>query len=145
MEPRDASTLSADELIERLSLSPHPEGGHFRETWRDQPRLTESRGHGTAIYFLLRVGERSHWHRVDATEVWHHYRGDPLEISIEGADPAVLGPQLEADQQPQLIVPAGAWQSARTLGEYSLVGCTVSPAFDFDGFELAPPGWAPPD
>jgi predicted cupin superfamily sugar epimerase len=135
--------MSAEDLIERLSLAPHPEGGHFRETWRDQPSLTESRGHGTAIYYLLRQGERSHWHRVDATEIWHFYMGDPLELSIEGAEPAVLGPHIDAEQRPQLIVPAGAWQSARTLGAFTLVGCTVSPAFDFDGFELAPPGWEP--
>ena len=139
----DGPALSADDLIERLSLVPHPEGGHFRETWRDPPNLSDSRGHGTAIYFLLRAGERSHWHRVDATEIWHYYAGDPLELSIEGTEPAVLGPDLAVEQRPQLIVPAGAWQSARSLGAHTLVGCTVSPAFDFDGFELAPPGWEP--
>jgi predicted cupin superfamily sugar epimerase len=128
MNAHDDSTLSAAELIERLSLAPHPEGGHFRETWRDQPRLAEDRGHGTAIYYLLEAGERSHWHRVDATEIWHFYAG---------------GPDLSVDQHPQLIVPAGAWQSARPLGAFTLAGCTVSPAFDFDGFELAPPGWDP--
>ena len=140
----DGEDLSADDLIERLSLSPHPEGGHFRETWRDQPALGDDRGHGTAIYFLLTEEERSGWHRVDASEIWHFYRGDPLELSIEGRKPAILGPDLAAGQQPQLIVPAGAWQSARSLGTYTLVGCTVTPAFHFEGFELAPPGWEPP-
>jgi hypothetical protein len=123
---------------------PHPEGGHFRETWRDEPGPTGPRGHGTAIYFLLQEGERSHWHRVDATEIWHYYAGDPLELCVEGAEPALLGPDIGAGQRPQLTVPAGAWQSARTTGAYTLLGCTVSPAFDFDGFELAPPGWEPP-
>ncbi len=97
----------------------------------------------TAIYYLLREGERSHWHRVDATEVWHFYAGDPLELSV-GADRHVLGPDVAAGQRPQHVVAAGEWQSARPLGRWTLVGCTVSPAFDFAGFELAPPDWAPP-
>jgi predicted cupin superfamily sugar epimerase len=135
--------VDADELIDLLGLEPHPEGGHFRETWRDPASLTEPRGHGTAIYFLLREGERSHWHRVDAAEIWHFYAGDPLELSIEGRDPMLLGPDLASGQEPQLIVPPGAWQAARTIGKFTLVGCTVSPAFQFEGFELAPPGWSP--
>lgn len=133
---------SADALIEVLGLERHPEGGWFRETWRD-PDVDGARGSGTAIYFLLRAGERSHWHRVDAVEIWHHYDGDPLELAVEGASPIVLGPAIAAGQVPQAIVPAGAWQSARSLGAWTLVGCTVSPAFRFEGFELAPDGWSP--
>jgi predicted cupin superfamily sugar epimerase len=137
--------MTADELIELLGLAPHPEGGHYVETWR---------GAGTAIYFLLRSGEVSHWHRVDATEVWHHYAGDPLEVAIAAVDATapegagtvthhVLGTDLAAGERPQLVVPAHAWQAARPLGAWTLVGCTVAPAFDFAGFDLAPPGWAP--
>lgn len=132
----------ADALIAALGLERHPEGGWFRETWRD-PDLDGRRGSGTAIYFLLGEGERSHWHRVDAVEIWHHYRGAPLELSIGDAAPVVLGPDVLDGQAPQAIVPAGAWQSARSLGAFTLVGCTVSPAFRFDGFELAPEGWSP--
>ncbi len=133
---------SADALIEVLGLERHPEGGWFRETWRD-PDVDGHRGSGTAIYFLLCAGERSHWHRVDAVEIWHHYAGDPLELAVDGAAPVVLGPEVSAGQVPQAIVPAGAWQSARSLGAWTLVGCTVSPAFRFEGFELAPEGWSP--
>jgi predicted cupin superfamily sugar epimerase len=132
----------ADALIVALGLERHPEGGWFKETWRD-PDRDGRRGSGTAIYFLLGEGERSHWHRVDAVEIWHHYRGAPLELSIGGATPVVLGPEVADGQVPQAIVPAGAWQSARSLGAFTLVGCTVSPAFRFEGFELAPPGWSP--
>ena len=134
----------SDALIERLGLEPHPEGGHFAETWRgsEQPRAA-----GTAIYFLLRAGECSHWHRVDATEIWHFYRGAPLalDIAAEGETPrtVTLGPSLETGEVPQAIVPPNAWQAARSLGEYTLVGCTVSPGFDFAGFELAPEGFEP--
>jgi predicted cupin superfamily sugar epimerase len=136
---------TADDLIQRLGLAPHPEGGHYRETWRDAPD-GGGRGAGSAIYFLLRAGEESHWHRVDAAEIWHHYAGAPLELSIatDGAPAAqILGDDLLAGQAPQLVVPPGAWQRARSLGAYTLVGCTVSPAFAFDRFELAPPGWSP--
>jgi predicted cupin superfamily sugar epimerase len=136
--------VDADEIIEHLMLEPHPEGGRFRETWR-APAEANVRAAGSAIYFLLRRGEVSHWHRVDAAETWHFYQGAPLElkISTDGATEQVvpLGPDLAAGQQPQFVVPASAWQSARTLGEHTLVGCTVSPAFDFAGFELAPLGW----
>ena len=139
--------LNPDDLIDRLGLGPHPEGGWFAETWRHQPD-GGGRGVGTAIYFLLRAEESSHWHRVDATEIWHHYLGGPLELSIaESSDgPAtkvVLGTQIDIGQRPQAIVPAGAWQAARPLDGAVLVGCTVSPAFTFDGFELAPPHWEP--
>ena len=139
--------VDPDDLIERLGLRPHPEGGWFTETWRHQP-ADAGRGSGTAIYFLLRPGESSHWHRVDATETWHHYLGWPLVLASaatpEGPETEmILGLDLAAGQRPQLIVPAGAWQAARPLEEAVLVGCTVSPAFSFDAFELAPPGWVP--
>jgi uncharacterized protein len=137
----------AETIIATLRLQPHPEGGHYLETWRaDTPG---GRPAGSAIYFLLRAGEDSHWHRVDAAEVWHFYAGDPLILSIadgQGTEEPVtyiLGPDLEAGQHPQVIVPPGAWQAARLTGAWTLVGCTVSPAFSFDGFELAPRGWEP--
>lgn len=135
--------MSADEIIAQLGLQPHPEGGHYRQTW-----IAENAGRpaGTCIYFLLKAGERSHWHRVDATEIWHFYAGAPLEIFIsETADgPAerhLLCPDLALRSAPQAIVPEGFWQSARSTGDYTLVGCTVSPGFRFDGFELAPPNF----
>jgi predicted cupin superfamily sugar epimerase len=135
--------MTADDVARLLDLAPHPEGGFFRETWRD---ASPGRGAGTAIYFLLRGDDQHRWHRVDATEIWHHYAGAPLELSI-AADGArqrhVLGADLAAGERPQVIIPAHAWQRARSLGAFTLVGCTVSPAFTFDGFELAPPGWEP--
>jgi predicted cupin superfamily sugar epimerase len=139
--------IDADALIEELGLAPHPEGGWFAETWRDEPE-DGGRGSGTAIYFLLRAGEASHWHRVDATEIWHHHAGGALLLSIATADEGpvtevVLGADLAGGQRPQGIVPAGAWQAARPVDDDVLVGCTVSPAFTFDAFELAPPGWSP--
>jgi hypothetical protein len=130
--------LPADRLIALLDLKPHPEGGYFRETFRDGA----GRGHSTAIYFLLKAGEVSRWHRVDAAEVWHFYRGAPLELRI-GKAIYVLGPDVEEAQAPQVVVPPGAWQSARSLGEYTLVGCTVAPGFDFAHFEMAPDGFEP--
>ena len=139
--------MTADEVIRRLALSPHPEGGWYRETWRDQPS-GGGRGASTAIYFLLRAGERSHWHRIDATEIWHHYAGSALELAIvepgSGLRRIVLGADMAAGQLPQAVVPPQAWQSAQVLGDWGLVGCTVAPAFEFSGFELAPPGWSPP-
>ncbi len=132
-------------MIRRLALNPHPEGGHFRETFRDQ-RLVDGRAASTAIYFLLARGERSHWHRIDAVETWHWYSGAPLKLSvaIEGtARMTTLGPDIVAGQEPQAIVPAGAWQAAETLGDWTLCGCTVAPGFDFRFFELAPKGWSP--
>jgi predicted cupin superfamily sugar epimerase len=134
-------------LIERFGLRPHPEGGHFVETWRDEARPGE-RAAGSAIYYLLRRGEASRWHRVDAAEIWHHYAGAPLELRIAadtGVRGATLGMDLDAGQRPQAVVPAGTWQAARSLGDWTLVGCTVAPAFDFAGFELAPEGWEPSD
>jgi len=137
---------TADAVIRGLQLEPHPEGGHFRETWRDSPP-GGGRGVGTAILYLLRRGERSHWHRVDATEIWHYHAGAPLALSLspdgEQATEQILGSDLAAGEMPQLIVPVGVWQAARSLGDWTLVGCTVSPAFEFAGFELAPPGWQP--
>ncbi len=138
--------LSAEEIISRLGLQPHPEGGHYRETWRAEAAPGE-RAAGTAIYFLLKAGEVSHWHRVDAAEMWHWYAGAPLALSIsedgQKSKPSILGPAFEDGQSPQLIVPANAWQSARSLGEWTLVGCTVSPGFEFSGFEMAPGEWHP--
>ena len=128
--------MNSEDIIRKLQLAPHPEGGHYRETWRDQ-REDGTRGHGTAIYFLLQAGERSRRHRVDAAEIWHHYAGAPLELMIEH-ERHLLGPDLSEDQRPQHIVPADAWQSARSLGDWTLVGCTVSPAFEFEHFELDP-------
>lgn len=138
---------TASAIISQLGLQPHPEGGWFAETWRHDPG-DGSRGAGTAIYFLLRRGEESRWHRLDATEVWHHYAGDPLELRMTSptgeADTVVLGPDVRNAQRPQAVVPAGWWQAARSQGSYTLAGATVSPAFTFDAFELAPEGWEPP-
>lgn len=140
-----AAPASAEEVIDLLGLVPHPEGGHFCETFRDAGP-GGARGASTAIYFLLRAGERSHWHRVDAAEVWHWYAGAPLRLSIAGADgrrDLRLGARLDLGERPQGVVPPHAWQAAESLGAWTLVGCTVAPAFDFAGFELAPPGWEP--
>ena len=123
--------------IRALHLRPHPEGGHYRETWRD---TAKPRGSGTAIYYLLKRGEQSRWHRIDAVEIWHYYAGAPLLLRIR-ADRRVktirLGPHIADGERPQAIVPKNAWQSACSTGAWSLVGCTVSPAFEFSGFELA--------
>lgn len=133
-------------VIDRLGLKPHPEGGHYAETWRHVPE-GGGRGAGTAIYYLLRAGERSHWHRVDAAEIWHFYAGGPLRLllSEDGrtVTEAVLGIDFAVGQRPQVVVPAGVWQAAEPLGAWTLVGCTVSPAFEFAGFEMAPQGWRP--
>nr|WP_069879051.1 cupin domain-containing protein [Bosea sp. BIWAKO-01] len=138
--------LSAAEIIRLLELKPHPEGGHYRETFRDEAG-PEGRGFSTAIYYLLDTGETSEWHRVDAAEIWHHYAGAPLVISVSpnGHDASAhhLGRDLLAGQRPQFVVPTGWWQSAASLGAWTLVGCTVAPGFDFSGFEMAPPGWRP--
>ncbi|SFC69225.1 hypothetical protein SAMN05428997_11017 [Bosea sp. CRIB-10] len=140
------SGLSAAEVIHLLELKPHPEGGHYRETFRD-PAGPVGRGFSTAIYYLLDVGETSEWHRVDAAEIWHHYAGAPLVITLSpnGHDASAhhLGKDLSAGQRPQIVVPAGHWQSATSLGAWTLVGCTVAPGFAFSGFEMAPPNWRP--
>jgi uncharacterized protein len=161
---RATKALGAADIIRLLELRPHPEGGHFRETFRDETRVyADVRGAGpgpgrrrhgesaraasTAIYFLLARGERSHWHRVDAVEIWHHYAGAPLELAIAAGENAImrlrLGTDVLAGERPQAMVPAHAWQAAASLGDWTLAGCTVAPGFEFDGFEMAPPGWGP--
>jgi len=138
--------LDADAVIALLGMKPHPEGGHYVETFRD-PAPVGGRAHGTAIYFLLAAGDRSHWHRVDAAEIWHWHAGAPLALDMADAAGAVtrhiLGADLAAGERPQGVVPAGVWQAAVSLGAWTLVGCTVSPGFLFSGFELAPPDWRP--
>jgi predicted cupin superfamily sugar epimerase len=143
----DASTLRAADIIRLLDLEPHPEGGHYRQTFRDET-IGGTRAASTAIYFLLARGERSHWHRVDAAEVWHYYAGAPLVLEIADTDRGPirrlhLGADLSAGERPQAVVPPHAWQAAECLGEWTLVGCTVAPGFEFATFELAPKGWAP--
>jgi predicted cupin superfamily sugar epimerase len=138
---------TAHDIIRLLDLRPHPEGGHFRETFRD-PRTVGGRACSTAIYFLLARGERSHWHKVDAVETWHYYAGAPLQLHIASTDTGpiqrmTLGPDLARGERPQAVVPAHAWQAAQSLGDWTLVGCTVAPGFDFAGFTLAPKGWTP--
>ena len=139
--------LTAADVIRLLALQPHPEGGHYRETFRDALQPDGDRSASTAIYDLLTKGQRSHWHRVDATEIWHWYAGAPLALRLAtaGSEQVVrLGSHLASGERPQMPVPAGTWQSAESLGEWTLVGCTVAPGFSFSGFELAPPGWSPP-
>jgi uncharacterized protein len=141
------ANLSAQDVIRLLDLKPHPEGGHFRESFRDA-RQTEGRAASTAIYFLLARGERSHWHRVDAVEVWHWYAGAPLALETAQTrgciERVVLGCDLNAGERPQAVVSAHTWQAAQSLGDWTLVGCTVAPSFEFAGFELAPKEWHPP-
>tara|TARA_R110002124_G_scaffold10096_8_gene50924 strand:- start:25247 stop:25678 length:432 start_codon:yes stop_codon:yes gene_type:complete len=139
------STPTAQDIIATLGLQRHPEGGWYVQTFEDAARV-EGRARSTAIYYLLERGEVSAWHRVDAVEVWHYYAGAPLELSIsQGARPEVslLGADLAAGQRPQVVVPQAAWQAARSTGEWTLVGCTVAPGFQFSGFELGAPGWEP--
>ncbi len=144
--------LSADDVITRLGLSPHPEGGYYRETFRDQVTDANGRAASSAILFLLKAGQRSRWHRVlDAAEVWHWHAGSPLELGIAPPQgPArlvLLGPRIEAGESPQAVVPAGYWQQATPAcaapDAYTLVGCTVAPAFLFERFEMAPNGFTP--
>ncbi|MBV0912971.1 cupin domain-containing protein [Anianabacter salinae] len=140
--------MTADDIIATLGLTPHPEGGWYAQTWRADA-AEGTRASGTAIYFLLKSGERSHWHRVDAAECWHFYAGAALTLSMATSEdgPAQhhrLGPVLAAGERPQLVVPTGWWQAAETTGDFTLVGCTVSPGFEFAGFELAPEGFAIP-
>jgi len=140
--------IEAERIIAALGLVLHPEGGHYREMFRDAAGPS-GRSLSTAIYFLLREGELSHWHRIDAVEIWHFYRGAPLELTIAAeGQPAtrhVLGADVEKGERPQVVVPARAWQGARSLGAYSLAGCTVAPGFEFSAFELAAPGLRPLD
>lgn len=141
-EPASAEVRA---LIARLGLEPHPEGNWYRQTFRDASG--GGRGHSTAIYYLMAHGHRSHWHRVDAAEVWHYYAGAHAQVSLSADGKSVehqkLGPNVFEDESPQVIVPAGCWQSAETLGDWTLVGCTVAPGFDFSGFELAAADWQP--
>lgn len=138
--------MTADEVISLLDLAPHPEGGFYRETFRD-PAPVGGRANSTAIYFLLPQGVVSRWHRVDAAEVWHWYGGDPLELSMcaKGGSAVTirLGADLARGDRPQAVVPADWWQQARSLGAYTLVGCTVAPGFRFESFSLAPAGFMP--
>ena len=138
--------IDADALIRTLNLRSHPEGGHFREAFRDV-RGSDGRARSTAIYFLLRAQDVSHWHRIDVCEVWHWYGGSPLELSLAPGRGApvihVLGNDIAAGQRPQIVVTERVWQRAKTLGDYTLAGCTVAPGFDFDKFELAPDGFEP--
>jgi len=138
--------LYADEVIAVLGLKPHPEGGYFRETFRDAVTSSDGRACSTAIYFLLKEGQGSHWHRVDAAEVWHWYAGAPLELGVAeaGGEEMVLrlGADIRAGERPQAVVPAGAWQRAKSHGAWTLVGCTVAPGFSFSGFELAEASFA---
>lgn len=134
--------MTADQIIAHLRLAPHPEGGHYRQTW---VATNEGRPTGTCIFFLLKAGEASHWHKVDATEIWFWHAGAPLILSLSDSDtgPAtdhLLTPDLSAGA-PQIIVPENHWQAARTTGDFTLVSCTVSPGFRFEGFTLAPQGF----
>ena len=138
--------MTADDMIVQLGLQPHPEGGYYRETWRG-PEVA-GRACGTSIFFLLKKGERSRWHRVDATEIWHFYAGSPLRLGIAPSDEITptwhrLGPNLHAGETPQIAVPPHAWQAAESTGDFTLVGCTVSPGFEFSGFVMAKPGFEP--
>ena len=137
----------AEAVIRRLGLVRHPEGGWYRETFRDMRAGTGGRAASTAIYYLLQAGEVSRWHRVDAVEIWHWYGGAPLSLTLSAdggaSERLLLGPDHAAGEEPQRIVPAGVWQTASSLGAWTLTGCTVTPGFEFAGFELAPEGWEP--
>ena len=148
MSPIAIGQINALEIIRLLGLQPHPEGGHFRETFRDSRQTEGGRAASTLIYFLLSNGERSHWHRIDAAETWHFYAGYPLRLELaatrEGPiERFTLGIDLMAGERPQAVVPAHFWQAAQSLGDWTLVGCTVAPGFDFSSFELAPKDWSP--
>lgn len=140
--------MTAAEIITLLQLEPHPEGGYYRQVFADVPDST-GRPYSTAIYYLLEGGPAGRWHRVDAAEVWHWYAGAPLTLTISpdgrSRSAAVLGPDLTVGERPQVVVPRGHWQCARSLGDWTLVGCTVAPGFDFAHFEMAPEGWRPGD
>ena len=137
---------TAQDIIAALQLERHPEGGWYVQTFRDGEGHA-GRAHSTAIYYLLEGGDRSHWHTVDAVEIWHYHVGAPLELSLSAdgkmARRLVLGPDILRGQRPQGLVRRGEWQSARSLGEWTLVGCTVAPGFEFSGFRMAPQGWEP--
>ncbi len=133
--------MTAETIIAKLGLQPHPEGGWYRQTWVG-PDIG-GRASGTAILFLLKAGERSHWHRVDADEIWLWHAGAPLVLRVGAEAEHRLGPDVLGDEVVQVVVPAGCWQAAHSTGGWTLVSCTVSPGFRFEGFELAPPGWNP--
>lgn len=137
---------NARDIIDHLGLEPHPEGGWFKEMYRDDVDI-DGRAICTSIYYLLEQGQRSHWHKVDAVEIWHFYAGAPLQLSMSpdgrASSTFQLGNDVLNGQAPQLIVPKDHWQSAETMGSYTLVGCTVSPGFEFSGFILAPEAWSP--
>ncbi|RYC04533.1 cupin domain-containing protein [Ciceribacter ferrooxidans] len=138
--------MRAEDIVAALGMQRHPEGGWYSETFRDAADV--GRGHSTAIYYLLTAGQRSHWHRVrDAAEVWHYYAGAPLALHHAADGVTVetirLGPAVLTGERPQAVIPANCWQAAESLGEYTLVGCTVAPGFDFSAFEMAPAGWSP--
>ena len=137
--------LGAQEIIRLLGMSPHPEGGHYAETFRDS---STSRANSTAIYYLLEADQVSSWHRVDASEHWLWHAGGPLSLTVSppdgaGATAHVLGPDLRAGQRPQLTVSPDHWQTAESLGAWTLVSCVVAPGFEFSGFEMAPQDWRP--
>ncbi len=137
---------SAEAVRNALGLAPHPEGGHYREVWRDRP-VSGERGAATSILFLIAAGERSHWHQVDAAEIWLWQAGAPLVLGIsqDGApkQEVRLGPDIASGEVLQAVVPVRVWQEASSLGAWSLVSCVVAPAFEFSGFELAPADWMP--
>jgi predicted cupin superfamily sugar epimerase len=138
--------VSAADVIRLLDLRPHPEGGYYRETFRDPRQDADGRSLSTAIYFLLAAGVRSRWHRIDTVEMWHWHAGAALALRIaedNGVATVRLGTNLAAGERPQAVVPAGAWQAAESLGAWTLVGCTVAPGFEFSSFEVAPKDWAP--
>ena len=140
---------TAQDIIDHLHLERHPEGGWYVQTFRDPegPDGPNRRPHSTAIYYLLEGGDRSHWHTVDAVEIWHYHAGAPLELRLSddgrSIRSVILGADLVAGQRPQGLVRKSEWQSARSLGDWTLVGCTVAPGFEFSGFIMAPPGWEP--
>ena len=139
--------MTADQIIKFLQLQPHPEGGWYKQTWKSEDTLS-GRASGTSIYFLLKAGEISHWHKIDSVEIWHYYDGSPLTLRIANEDnneiaTKILGPNLAKLQSPQILVNKNLWQSAETTGDYTLVGCTVSPGFEFSKFTLAPKNFNP--
>lgn len=138
--------MTAEEIVRLLDLQPHPEGGWFRETFANRP-VDGGRAYSTAIYYLLEGGTAGRWHRVDSAEVWHFYAGAPLILSMSpdgvASTMALLGADLASGARPQIVVPPGHWQSARSLGEWTLAGCTVAPGFEFARFEMKPEGWEP--
>ena len=140
-------SATVDRLVAELRLAPHPEGGWFRRTFTHHDLDAGGRPLGSAILYLLGAADRSHWHRIDAVELWHFHAGAPLVLQLspdgERVRTRILGPDPLDGQEPQVVVPHGTWQAARSLGDWSLVGCTVTPAFVDEGFELAPPGWQP--